>query len=170
MANTFELIASSTVGALGAANIDFTSIPSIYTDLCLKMSLRTDKAAIDGPIFMNINGVSTNRTMIYLEGNGASASSGSASSANISPGGEGASATSNTFASIDLYLPNYSNTSYNKSFSVDSVGENNATTIYADLLAGLWSQTAAINQLTLSPQTGNFVQYSTAYLYGIKNS
>ena len=30
MANTFELISSVTVGAGGAASIDFTSIPSTY--------------------------------------------------------------------------------------------------------------------------------------------
>jgi hypothetical protein len=39
MANTFELIASSTVGSGGAANIDFTSIPATFTDLCLSIHL-----------------------------------------------------------------------------------------------------------------------------------
>jgi hypothetical protein len=46
MANTFELIASSTVGSGGAANIDFTSIPATYTDLCLKFICATTRSAL----------------------------------------------------------------------------------------------------------------------------
>ena len=38
MANTFELIASYTVGAGGQASIDFNTSPSTYTDLCIKAS------------------------------------------------------------------------------------------------------------------------------------
>ena len=40
MANTFQLISSTTVGAGGASSIDFTSIPSTYTDLVIKWSGR----------------------------------------------------------------------------------------------------------------------------------
>ena len=41
MANTYELIASSTVGAGGASSIDFNSIPNTYTDLLVKLSGRS---------------------------------------------------------------------------------------------------------------------------------
>ena len=41
MAGTYKLIGSVTVGAGGAANIDFTSIPSTYTDLAIKVSYRS---------------------------------------------------------------------------------------------------------------------------------
>ena len=40
MATTYTLISSVTVGSGGAANIEFTSIPSTYTDLLLKYYLR----------------------------------------------------------------------------------------------------------------------------------
>ena len=40
MATTFTKIASVTVGSGGASSIDFTSIPSTYTDLCVKLSTR----------------------------------------------------------------------------------------------------------------------------------
>jgi hypothetical protein len=46
MANTFTLIASSTVGSGGAASIDFTSISSTYTDLVVKLSLRNTEDTI----------------------------------------------------------------------------------------------------------------------------
>ena len=168
MANTYVKIASVSVGAGGASSMDFTSIPSTYTDLCLKVSGRISLAQIYGSFWLNINGLTTNRTYRYVEGNGASASSGSGTNTNISTG-QGNSTTSNTFANVELYFPNYAG-STNKSFSVDSVGENNATTAYMDLYAALWSSTAAINQLTLLPESGTFVQYSTATLYGISKS
>jgi hypothetical protein len=40
MANTFELITSSTVGSGGAASITFTAIPQTYTDLKILYSTR----------------------------------------------------------------------------------------------------------------------------------
>ena len=44
MANTFVLLASTTVGSGGASSIDFTSIPATYTDLVVKVSGRIDYA------------------------------------------------------------------------------------------------------------------------------
>ena len=167
MANTFELIASSTVGAGGAASIDFTSIASTYTDLCLKVSTRH---ATGAPyLAVAFNGSSASFTYRYLEGSGAAASSGNGS-ANWSVAINPSSATASTFSNGEIYIPNYAG-STNKSFSADGVTENNGTTAYADLFASLWSNTAAINQITLSAVGGgNFVQYSTAYLYGVKNA
>ncbi len=167
MANTYTLISSVTVGAGGASTIDFTSIPATYTDLLLKVSGRGDRsgATFDG-IYIKFNGSAT-ATARYLEGNGASASSGTTS--NFAGVIDAATATSSTFSNIEVYIPNYAG-SNNKSYSSDSVHETNATTAYADLTAGLWSNTSAINQITLNANAGNFVQYSTAYLYGIKNS
>jgi len=164
MANTYVKIAS--YAATGSvASIDFTSIPATYTDLVLKISGRISLAQIYGAFWLNINGLTTNRTYRYLEGNGAAASSGSGTNTNISTG-QGNSTTASTYSNVELYFPNYAG-STNKSFSVDSVGENNATTVYMDLYAALWSQTAAINQLTLLPESGNFLIYTTATLYGI---
>jgi hypothetical protein len=83
---------------------------------------------------------------------------------------DGASATSSTFGNGELYIPNYAG-STNKSYSADSVAETNATATFMYLTAGLWSNTAAINSITMTPQGGsNFVQYTTATLYGISKS
>jgi hypothetical protein len=167
MPTTFTKIAAVTVGSGGAASIDFTSIPSTYTDLVVKASLRH----ATGSPFMAIsfNGSSANFTYRYLEGNGASASS-SSGSTNYCVALNPFNATASTFSNSELYIPNYAGSS-NKSFSADGVTENNATTAYADMFANLWSNTAAINQITIAASGGfNLVQYSTATLYGIKNS
>jgi hypothetical protein len=47
-----------------------------------------------------------------------------------------------------MYIPNYAGSS-NKSVSIDAVTENNATAAEANLVAGLWSSTAAITSITL---------------------
>lgn len=168
MANTYTLISSVTVGAGGASSIDFTSIPATYTDLLVKLSVRQNTGNINYG-YVRINGASTNLSYRSLEGSGSAAAS--ANGAVGSYGIVNSSAyTANTFSNIEVYFPNYAG-STNKSWSADSVTENNATAAYADLIAGLWSQTAAINQLTFYPEAASsFVQYSTAYLYGISNS
>jgi hypothetical protein len=169
MANTYELIASSTVGVLGSTTIDFTSIPSTYTDLCLKVSLRGNQASNTDAYLISFNGSTTTFTTRRLYGNGASAASDSSSAGDYGIA-NGASTTASTFNNGEIYIPNYA-ASTNKSFSVDEVVENNGTTGYDVFTAGLWSTTSAINRVTL---TGNgitiFSQYSTAYLYGVKNA
>jgi hypothetical protein len=168
MANTFELIAAITVGSGGAASIDFTSIASTYTDLCVKITARSSSSPTPSGVYIGFNGSTASFTDKYLEGNGATVAS--SSLARYLGTETGTGYTANTFSNIEVYIPNYANTSYNKSFSADGVSENNATTAYATFNAGLWSNTAAINQVTLTLGSGNFAQYSTAYLYGVKNA
>lgn len=172
MPNTMTLIASSTVGAGGAANINFSSIPSTYTDLVLFTSLRSTGASGADAYFVygSFNGVTTNRTYRRLEGYGGGAGSDSGSNYPIGIFG-GSAVTANTFNNGFVYLPNYASSTVNKSYSADWGSENNSSSSYdVGFIAGLWSSTAAINQITVSGSTGNLVQYSTAYLYGIKNS
>ena len=168
MANTFELIASSTVGILGAATIDFTSIPGTYTDLVLKISSRCNVVGTSQTQKISFNGLTTNLSDRYLFGNGSSAASGTDTFIQLNDS-NGTTSTANTFTSNEVYIPNYSS-SNNKSVSVDGVMENNATAGYQMLTAGLWSASAAITSITISLSSGSFVQYSTAYLYGVKNA
>lgn len=172
MPNTFELIASSTVGSGGAASITISSIPSTYTDLQLIVTARgTANGAGSGYFYyLYPNGATTNLTTRYLYGQAASAGSGSSAPAYMyMPASD---YTASTFSNDSIYLPNYAGSTY-KSYSIDSVNENNASgggSAYAVLSAGLWSVTTAISSLTLTPGGGNFAQYSTAYLYGVKNA
>jgi len=164
------LISSVTVGSGGAASIDFSSIPATYTDLCVKLSIRSASGSNIGTVgaTISINGSTANRTVKRIYGNGTSAVSDSPSALGISP--DTSTATANTFSNVEIYFPNYAG-STNKSFSVDSVSENNATLGDASLVAQLWSQTAAITSLSFGmSDSSNFVQYSTAYLYGVKNA
>jgi len=171
MANTYTLIASSTVGSGGVSNIEFTSIPSTYTDLLIKMSLRSNRAlAVDG-IVMRFNGDTTsgNYTAKRIYGSG----SGSPTSDSANNGlaiMNGNTATASVFANAEAYIPNYTGGNA-KSVSADGVSENNATEAYAVLYSLLWSGTSAISSIKITSETADTIlQYSTAYLYGISNS
>lgn len=176
MANTFTKIATVTVGSGGASSIDFSSISSSYTDLCVLLSVRSNHTGGNDDWYLRVNGVSTGGTYSNrgLYGNGASASSwsytGGTSGAQIYGGWENESTNTNIFTSIQIYFPNYANTSYNKSISWEGVQEYNSTTAYAYMGAGLYASTNAISRVTLTSWNSTYAQYTTATLYGISNS
>jgi hypothetical protein len=160
-------IAEVQVGSGGAASIDFTSIPGTYTDLKIVASLRADNANTDGNV--TFNGSTSNLTSRQLYGSGSSVGSSNSASKILSYGLADASTyTASTFSSVEITVPNYAG-STNKSVSIDALVENNATAAYQTIVAGLWSNTAAITQVTLKADTGNLAQYSTATLYGVKS-
>jgi hypothetical protein len=168
MPNTFELIASSTVGSGGASDITFSSIASTWTDLVVKGSLRGSRSDFYDSLDVEFNGSAGSSR--YLYGIGSSGSQGSGTFATrIRVQLTGATATSNTFANFEMYVPNYTSSNY-KSTSIDAVGENNATDSYANLSAGLWSSSSAITSIKLYFPSFNILQHSTAYLYGVKNA
>jgi hypothetical protein len=175
MANTFELISSVNVGSGGAASIDFTSIPSTYTDLCLKLSGRVAGTGSGTQARIQFNGNSSGYSDTTIDGNGATVIGFSRSASayiyiTSLPQGGGSNPSPNTWGSVDMYIPNYAGANP-KSVSMDGVTEGNISTTYADLVAGLWNNTAAITSISLTSQdASNFVQYSTAYLYGVKNA
>jgi hypothetical protein len=171
MANTFIKIASVTVGSGGAASIAFTSIPATYTDLLLKVSARSTTGGGWSDASVTFNGGTTYSSR-YLYGDSSAANSGNNASEITTRGAAGNSTTANTFGNTDIYIPNYAG-SASKSVSIDDVTENNSgatNSAITHLLAGLSASTTAINSVTLTMGSGNYVQYSTATLYGISKS
>jgi hypothetical protein len=168
MATTFTKIASVNV-TVNVASMSFTSIPSTYTDLLITYSARdTWPGATANDNAIQFNGSGSSFTGKRILGNGSAASSDSP--APYAGSSTSAASTTNTFCNNQIYIPNYTSSNY-KSYSIDSVTENNATEAYQILYAGLWSQTAAITSVTIvSPGIYYFGPNSTATLYGIKNS
>jgi hypothetical protein len=173
MPKTYTLIKGETITST-TASYAFTSIPSTFTDLVVKISARTDAT---NPDFMwRING---NTSSIYsdtqIEGDGTSAYSlldSAIDKFRMQHIGQGSAATSNTFGNYELYFPNYAGAT-NKVVSFDGVDETNSassanTTIVAG--ASLALTTTAISQISFFLNSGNWVSGSSFYLYGIKNS
>jgi hypothetical protein len=148
-----------------AASVTFNNLPTTgYTDLKVVGSFRGTTAQVYEITHLRFNGATTNLSSRSFEGNGAAASSFTNAHIYFSSG-VGASATSNTYSSAEAYIPNYRSSVY-KTVSIDNTGENNATTSYHQVTAGLWSSNDPITSIELAP-TGNFVAGSTFSLYAI---
>jgi len=175
MANTHTLIYSSTAGSGGTSSFDFTSIPSTYTDLLLKISIRSSSSVgTYDPVKIKINGSATNITVrdIYATGSSVGSEAPGSTDANIISYSSNSANTSNAFGSLEIYISNYASTSYAKSISADGVSETNGAGAILTLTSSLWNSTSAINAVNIGPYLGGstWAQYSTASLYGIKNS
>jgi hypothetical protein len=124
---------------------------------------------------MTFNGSSAaNYSWRQVQGNSSAATSATTSGAAYVRVGyvPDTSATSSTFSNTEIYIPNYAGSTA-KSLSSDAVQENNsgaAGEALMQLIAGLWSLTSAVNQVTFTLSTGNFAQHTTAYLYGVSNA
>lgn len=167
---THNLIQTVTVGSGGAASIEFTSIPQIYTDLLVLYSLRGSQAQVYTQASLTFNASSTGYYWRMLQGTGTSMGNQSVTNGSNIGGfnGTGSSATANTFGNLRLYIPNYAGSQF-KSCSINDVLETNASTTYMALVAGVWTNTNAITTITVSG-LNNWVQYSSASLYGISKT
>lgn len=168
MASAFTAIASTTVGAGGASSITFSSIPGTYTDLLVYLSGRsTRNDSAQEVVDIGFNGAYTSLSGIRLASGGSSVFGGSATYLGTASTDTG---TASMFGNCYIYIPNYAGSTY-KGHSVDGNGENNGTSATIQIAAGLWSSSSAITSINMKPQSGsNWTQYSSATLYGIKNS
>jgi hypothetical protein len=159
----YQLIETIEVGSGGAASIEFTSIPQDGVSLVVLCSLRVTNNS--GESRIRLNNSTTGYSAILLYGDGSSAGSYSTSSTYIQLGDTQYSATANTFASVQVTIPNYTSSSA-KSTSSENVSENNGTLAYQNVVAGSWTGTAAIASLQILGSS-SFVQHSTASLYKV---
>lgn len=166
---TYVKIATVDVGAGGSATIDITSIPATFTDLSVVLSVRCSSVQNATGLNMLING---NTSAVYsgtrLAGNGSITFADSQSATTIMAIGDvqGGNSTVSTFNNLSLYIPNYAGSTV-KPILLENVMENNATLAYQWAVAGLFNSTSAITSLRFSWNNDNFVQYSSATLYGI---
>ena len=171
--STYVLISSATVGSGGAAGIDFTSIPSTYTDLQILVSARSTSAVTGLGFYFQFNGSSSaiyTLNELYAYSGGVGPYKGTSLTDIFAGYIPGTSTTANTFNSSNIYIPNYTS-STNKPALIYTSWEHNGTTNWEnDTIAGLWASTAAINRVYIYPSSGNLAQYTTAYLYGISNA
>ena len=158
----YQLIETIEVGSGGAASIIFAGIPQDGVDLVLVISGRSDSTT--NALYMGINDEATDVTGIGLSGTGTAANSATTSSGFFAYLGL-STYTANSFGNTAVYIPNYTS-SANKSLSVDSVSENNATAADSGIFALSWPVASAITQIRVLT-AGNLVEHTTASLYKI---
>jgi len=170
MATTYQAIASQVLAST-AASVTFSSIPSTYTDLVLKISARNDTG---NAFSIQINGdTATNYSDTYVGNNNGSAVSGRDSTQtstlfrlSLPNSGD----TANTFTCNEIYIPNYAATT-TKQFILNGQRESNSTSVYAiGLTSSLYRGTSAISSILISTVIGAgylFVAGSRFDIYGI---
>lgn len=171
MALTYTALASTTVGSGGSPNIQFTNIPQTYTDLVLKVYGRFSFFnGLVSSLAINFNGSNSNWTARLLNGNGSSSVAfvGTNPVVGYLPA---ALSSGSIFGSSDIYISRYAE-NYFKSVTTDTVSEDNGTVAWSSITALLWSNTSPVTSITLYDleNSSNFIQNSTAVLYGIKNT
>lgn len=172
MPSTYTLI-SSNVLTSSAASVTFSAIPSTYTDLVLRMSVRSTRAANSNPMEFTLNGDGSllySTTNLYAIGSSATSDrvSGNPSMYSGSLGAQ--NVTANTFTSLELYIPSYT-ASQSKPTSVFNAYENNsATTNWLGAIAGLYRSNTAVSSIQFTCAGFSFEIGSSFYLYGISKS
>lgn len=165
----FRLISTVTSPG-GTGVIDFSNIPQSFTDLRLVLSGRNSASGAETYMTINGsggNGSATNVRYLRGVGNNVSTYGLTGQGAIFQTNFQSSSDTANTFGSLEMYIPNYSNSTTNKIFSIESVHENNATSAFQILIAALVNLTAPVTSIQLITGTGNFVAGSSASIYGI---
>ena len=153
-----------------AASVTFSNIPqSGYTDLKIVSSCRSDAGTSANDGHMTFNGSTTGYSsrLLYGLGSGTPASASNSGTYMYWINASDANGlTANTFASSEIYIPNYLSSSA-KSVSFDGVTENNGTYGAQLMTAGLWSGTAAISSISFTQDYGNYIAGTTFSLYGL---
>jgi hypothetical protein len=165
---SLKQIATATVGAT-AAQITFASIPQTYTDLWLVVSVRSSNGGNgDFTLNLNVNGSPSRNLRGFRVGAGSTTYTKIDESGNTL-GSVPQASNSNVFSNASIRIFDYT-LSANKRVYVED-GTNYSATSNGGLLT-VRTQTlatsSAITSITLSDASvTNFVQHSTATLYGI---
>lgn len=158
----YESIATVTVGGGGSSSISFTSIVGTYSHLQIRSAALLTSGSGASVVEFNSDTTAINYYQHVLYGDGASAL---AASGNNNTFGFQLSSTQFGAGVVDIL--DYSNT--NKYTTVRNLSGNDTNGGgFITLRSGLWKNTAAITNITIKPGSGNFSQYSSFALYGIK--
>ena len=174
----YDSIATTTVGAGGAASIDFTSIPSTYKHLQIRGIARGTIASGNYTVatYMRFNSdTATNYSSHYLQGYtgvGTGVASGAMTSSDaIRIGGVPRDNwTASVFGATVIDILDYTNTSIYKTSRALIGSEGNSTSVYeyVEFTSGSWRSTSAVSSIRLLPVSNSFAQYTQFALYGVK--
>ena len=165
----------ATFTSSGSTNlIQFTSIPSTYKHLQLRIVARSAQSAANDTVYFRFNGDSGNnysRHMLYSDGYNALASSYNPENVVFAGTIAAASATTNALGSYVVDILDYANTSKKKvTRALGGYDANGAGAI--NYRSANWNSTSAITSITLANYTAgaNFANGSHFALYGIKGA
>jgi hypothetical protein len=168
----YESIATVTVGA-AQATVTFSSIPSTYTHLQVRIMGRATAATVEDQLIYRINGdTGANYAfhILYGSGSGSPVAQGYANETSIIPAARvaGSTAASSIYGVGVVDILDYANTNkFKTTRCLNGVDRNGAGTMY--ISSGLWRNTSAITSLSFTVQAGGNIDTNSSFaLYGIK--
>ena len=168
--NSYESIATTTVGSGGSSTITFSSIPSTYTHLQIRALSLSASGTPEITINFNNDTGGSNYSQHALYGTGSSVGAYAATSQTFMITWQGAGGSTSNPGTNIIDILDYKNT--NKYTTMRSfTGRDNNGSGTVSLNSGVWLNNAAITTITLKTQTAvNFAEYSSFALYGIKGA
>ena len=183
---TFESIAAITADASGTTAFTFTNIPQNYTNLQIRLTAKTDRGTyahddygvkVGNGTLDSGNNYSCHKIQSeYVSGYSNVYQAGAANTTMYFIGSAMSTSGNGAFGVGIIDFLDYKNTSKYKTIrSFSGADGNGATSGYLPNLvfgSGMWMNTAAIDTISVYPSGGgsNWVQYSTACLYGIRGA
>jgi hypothetical protein len=160
--SSYYSIASQTVGSGGASSITFSSIPSTYTHLQIRMFAQTTNSNTDSTIIINGNS-SVYRHQLYGNGSTVTANANSGDAYIIFTPGN----TANTFGPAVIDILDYTNTNKNTTVRALSGRDLNGSG-FVGIGSALFTGLGPVTSITLNGYSTSYAQYSTFALYGIR--
>ena len=168
---SFESIATVTASG-GETSLTFSSIPSTYQHLQMRyIGMDNSGGTSAGALKIRLNSdTGANYTEHRLTGNGSTASAGGTTGRVELRMDYGVtqSGSTNIYAVGIMDLHDYANTSKYTTMRGFGGQDKNGTG-FVNLSSGLWLNTAAVNAITVLPESSAFASGSTFALYGIKS-
>lgn len=170
-AGSFELISTATPNAV--SGFSFASIPSTYTHLQIRATVRSNYASPNMGLLVTFNGdTATNYSYHVLTSTGSTPTAGATATTSSFSGLSHPSgmSTANTFSSFIWDVADYANTNKFKTSKIYSGYHAGGSTYGLTFSSSSWRSTAAINQITFNVVVGSYVTGTRFSLYGIKGA
>jgi hypothetical protein len=166
VSNSYESIATSTVGSGGASSVTFSSIPSTYTHLQIRATMLNASNLYSIKLQFNSD-TGTNYSCHQITGTGSAVPVGAETTVSIVLIGVGAVNTTSYTAGMVTDILDYANTNKYKTVRSLSGGDGNGSG-QVKLCSANWRSTSAISSIYINADGSNFNQYTHFALYGIK--
>lgn len=163
-----KVLYESTLGA-DAASFDIQNIDQSYTHLLILLEARTTQATTGTYPNLAFNNDTNSSNYRRAVGWNGSTNGGQADDSSGIGGVPGASSQNNDYSATRINIQNYSASGHTKNATVESGNRRSATESYIETQLINWENTAAINRITLTPPSSNFVAGSKIQVIGYKN-
>lgn len=157
---------------VAAANFNATGLVASFTNLLILLTARGDTAAADVLVKCQLNGdgganysdqtTRENAAALTTQENAVGLTSMTLGSVPAATGPANAS------GSLELWIPNYAGTVFQKAVNAWGSFRNTATAagMFNTHAGGAWNNTSAVSQVTIFPVAGNFIAGSRLTIFG----